>query len=170
MAIEPLLWFCLDHGTSISEERIELTITRRSGETILLFRTDSTEFRKYFYDKRASQIACDALFFYKYDDHPPVLIFVELKGANIAHALDQLSGTISAVKPRLENVIKGSTKYLALVVSDGARPTTKKSKQREFEAQTQVDLVVKSTVRGKKAVDLRAVLREHYEHAPFVAG
>ena len=169
MAIEPLLWFCLDHGTSISEQRIELSIARRSGETILLFHTDSAAFREHFYLDGAPQIACDALFFYKYQDHPPVLIFVELKGANLAHALNQLKATIGPVKRRVEQVLRGATRYLALVVSDGAGPTTRKNKQREFEAQTQVDLRVKSTARGKKAVDLRAVLREVDALGPFVA-
>jgi hypothetical protein len=49
MAIEALLWFCLDHGTSVAEERIELSIARRRDETILLFRTDSEKFRTHFY-------------------------------------------------------------------------------------------------------------------------
>src|SRR5262245_32924662 len=99
MAIEALLWFCLDHGTSVAEERIELSIARRRDETILLFRTDSEKFRTHFYAPDGPQKACDALFFYKYADKPPVLVFVELKGANLAHALDQLKETIGAVKP-----------------------------------------------------------------------
>jgi len=169
MAIEPLLWFCLDHRTSISEQGIELSITRRSGETILLFRTDSEKFRRHFYDPDGAQIACDALFFYKYEGHPPVLIFVELKGANLTHALDQLRATINPVKRSVEQVLRGRTSYLALVVSDGAGPTTRKNKQREFEDETRIDLVVKSTRRGKKAVDLRAVLQGVDALKPYVA-
>jgi hypothetical protein len=169
MAIEPLLWFCLDHGTSIEEQGIGLSIARRSGETILCFRTDSEAFRKHFYAPGGRQISCDALFFYKYADKPPVLIFVELKGAHLAHALDQLQATIGAVKPRIEQAVRESTKCLALVVSDGARPTTRMSKQREFQAQTQVLLHIKTTDRGKKAVDLRAVLQTVDALAPFVA-
>ena len=99
---------------------------------------------------------------------PPVLIFVELKGRNLAHALDPLKRTIGAVKPGIEEAVRESTKYLALVVSEGAGPTTRASKQREFEASTSVRLRVQSTDRGKKAVDLRAVLREVPALAPFV--
>lgn len=159
MAIEPLLWFCLDHGTAVREDGIGLSIDRKQGETILLFRTDSKEFRSRFYAASAPQVACDALFFYKNGDHPPVLVFVELKGAELTHALKQLEVTIGAVKSRIEQAIKGSTKYLALVVSDGAGPKARLDKQRDFEARTRVDLRVQSTNRGKKAVDLRAVLR-----------
>ena len=65
MAIEPLLWFCLDHGTSVEEQGIRLSITRRSGETILRFRTDSDAFRARFHAPGSPQLACDALFFYK---------------------------------------------------------------------------------------------------------
>jgi hypothetical protein len=169
MAIEPLLWFCLDHKTSISDDGIELSIARKSGETILLFRTDSEDFRKCFYDVGASQTACDGLFFYKYGDNPPILVFVELKGANLAHALKQLKTTILPVKERVEGVIRDGTKYLALVVSDGAGPTTRKNKQREFEDETRVHLLVKTTARRKKAVDLRAVLRQVEWLAPIVA-
>jgi hypothetical protein len=160
VAIEPLLWFCLDHGTAIHEDRLGLSIERRGGETILLFRTDSKEFRSRFYAADAPQIACDALFFYKNGDHPPLLIFVELKGAHLVHALEQLEATIGAVKPRIEQAIRGTARCLALVVSDGARPTTRANKQREFEARTRVDLRVCSTSRGKKAVELREVLRK----------
>ncbi|MBK6465348.1 MAG: hypothetical protein IPF92_30740 [Myxococcales bacterium] len=159
MAFERLLWGCLDHGTSISEEGLALAIDRRSGETILLFQTDSAAFRTSFYAAGSPQIACDALFFYKPGTERPVLIFVELKGANLPHALDQLKATILAVKPHVERAVPGSTRYLALVVSDGARPTTRKEKQREFEAATKVTVRVHSTARGKKAVDLRDVLQ-----------
>jgi hypothetical protein len=169
MAIEPLLWFCLDHGTSIEEHGIGLSIARRSSETILQFCTDSKAFRDQFYASGARQISCDALFFYKYADKPPVLIFVELKGANLTKALDQLKETIGAVKPRIEHAVPASTKYLALVVSDGAGPTTRMNKQREFWTKTQVDLRIQSTDRGKKAVDLRAVLQRIDKLAPFVA-
>ncbi len=169
MAIEPLLWFCLDHGTSVAEDRIGLSIERKGGETILLFRTDTREFRERFYDPDDPQISCDALFFYKHADNPALLIFVELKGANLVHALDQLEATIGAVKPGIERVVRGSTRYLALVVSDGARPTTRVNKQREFETKTQVDLHIQTTRRGQRAVDLRAVLRKFDALAPLVA-
>src|SRR5262249_2514355 len=69
-------------------------------------------------------------FFYKHADRQPLLIFVELKGQNLVHALDQLEATIGAVKPRIETVVKQSTRYLALVVSDGARPTTRARSRR----------------------------------------
>jgi hypothetical protein len=169
VAIEPLLWFCLDHGTSVTEDRIGLSIERRSGETILLFRTDSKAFRERLYDPGARQISCDALFFYKHADKPPLLIFVELKGAYLAHALDQLEATIGAVKPRIERVVGAPARTLALVVSDGARPTTRVNRQREFETRTRVDLRVQTTRRGQRPVDLRAVLRKVDALAPLVA-
>jgi hypothetical protein len=98
-----------------------------------------------------------------------VLIFVELKGANLDHALEQLQMTIGAVKPKVEEAVRGSTRCLALVVSDVARPTTKARKQSEFETKTGVDLRVRTTARGKKAVDLREVLRKVDALASLVA-
>lgn len=62
-----------------------------------------------------------------------------------------------------------ATKYLALVISDGARPTTRANKQREFFKNTQVQLHIKTTQRGKKPVDLRTVLRTFPTLAPHVA-
>jgi hypothetical protein len=84
-------------------------------------------------------------------------------------ALEQLEATIGAVKPRVEAVVRASTRYLALVVSDGARPTTRVNRQRAFEARTNVDLYIHRTQRGKRAVDLRAVLRSRNALAPLVA-
>jgi hypothetical protein len=169
MAIEPLLWFCLDHGTAIVDDRIGLSIERRTGETILLFRTDSPEFRRHFLDREGRQISCDALFFYKHAERAPVLVFVELKGAHLLHALDQLEATIGAVKPGIERSLGLAIRCLALVVSDGARPTTRVSRQRAFEDRTRVDLHVQTTRRGQKPVDLRDVLRRAPATAPYVA-
>jgi hypothetical protein len=152
MVIEPLLWYCLDHGTSVEEQGIGLSIARRSSETVLCFRTDSQEFRARFYERGG-----------------PQLVFVELKGADLGHALDQLKQTIGAVKPGIEKAVRGSTQYLALVVSDGAVPKTRASDQRDFESMTRVRLHVQSTARGKRAVDLRAVLQSVHALAPFVA-
>ena len=169
MAIEPLLWFCLEHGTSIAEEGLALSMDRRGGETVLLFRTDSEAFRARFYAPGGPQVACDALFFYKRGESPPVLVFVELKGANLGKRFEQLKATIGAIKPRVEGIVRASTRYLALVVSDGARPTTRVNKQRAFEMATNVDLRIQWTQRGKKAVDLRAVLRGIDDLKPLVA-
>lgn len=169
MVFEHLLWSCLAHESGITEERLALSIERQSNETILLFRTDNRAFRQHLYAPKDPQIACDALYFYKHGDRPSVLIFVELKGANLPHALDQLQATIGAVKPRIEAAMPNTTKYLALVISDGARPTTRRNKQRDFISTTQVQLHIQTTQRGKRPVDLRTVLRTLPALAPFVA-
>ena len=64
-----------------------------------------------------------------------------------------------AVRARVEKAVPAATRYLAVVVSDGARPTTNMKAPRELKEATGVDLRIESTVRGRKAVDLRAVLR-----------
>jgi len=166
---ERLLCSCLEHGTQLTEAGLALSIDRHSDETILLFRTDGAAFRKYLYAPTDPQIACDALYFYKSGDKDPVLVFVELKGANLTHALDQLQATIGAVKPRVEAAVPKTIQYLALVVSDGARPTTRLNRQREFTNKTQVDVRIVTTQRGKKPVDLRRILRSLKALEPFVA-
>lgn len=157
MAFERLLWSCLDHGTSISEEGLALSVPRQADETVLLFRTDTKAFRAAFFPGENQHISCDALFFYKYGERPPVLVFVELKGANLPHALAQLTETIKAVKPSLP----AHAELRALVVTDGAGPTTRMAHQKRFEADVRVNLHIEPTVRGKKPMDLRAVLRKH---------
>ncbi len=168
VAIEPLLWFCLAQGTSIEEQGLKLSIRPNGDETILVFGTDCAEFRRSFYAPEADQLASDALFFYKRADKQPVLVFVELKGRNIDHALKQLRATILAVKRGVEAALGGATTCLALVVSDGATSKTRQNKQRDFETETGVPLRVKSTTRNKAAVDLRAVLKDVKAIAPFV--
>ena len=114
-------------------------------------------FRAAFFPGENQHVSCDALFFYKHGARLPVLVFVELKGANLKHALAQLTETIKAIKPSLPV----HAELRALVVTDGARPTTNMTAQRAFEKDVRVNLHIERMARGKKAVDLRAVLRKH---------
>lgn len=156
MAFERLLWSCLDHGTSLSEEGLALSLPRQADETVLLFHTDTKAFRAAFFPDQNQHISCDALFFYKHGLRSPVLVFVELKGANLKHALDQLTATITAVKPSLPP----KAELRALVVTDGAHPTTNMAAQKKFEANVHVDLYIERAARRKKPLDLREVLRK----------
>lgn len=164
MTFDRLLWFCLAHDTRLEDDRLAISIDRRSDETILRFTSDSDEFRKHLLGSRESQLSCDGIYFYKFGKHDPVLIFVELKGANFPHALKQLGNVISVVKPELCRAIGKEVRCLALVVSDGATPNTRQNAQRQFEESHKVNLRVRSTRRGKAAVDLRDVLLEFDEN------
>lgn len=163
MTFDRLLWFCLAHDTRLEDDRLAVSIDRRSDETILRFTSDSDEFRKHFLESSPSQISCDGIYFYRFEKRAPVLVFVELKGANFQHALKQLGNVISVVKPQLCRAIGKEARCLALVVSDGATPNTRQADQRQFERSHQVDLRVRSMRRGKPAVDLRDVLLEFDE-------
>jgi hypothetical protein len=177
MAIEPLLWFCMnEHVTSYEERGLSVSIARQRDETILRFRTDReadgktmTPFRAHFLKRDGSQKASDVLYFYKYADKQPILIFGELKSRfYFNEAIEQLENTIGAVKPKIDSIVgKESTQYLALIVLDGGgRPSRNKRQQIRVEG-SGVDLCVKAMPRGKAAIDLRAVLRKWV--APFVA-
>ncbi len=163
MTLDRLLWFCLAHDTRLEDERLAVSIDRRSDETILRFKSDSKEFREQFLGSTEQQLSCDGIYFYKFGKRDPVLVFVELKGANLPHALKQLGNVISVVKPELCRAIGKDARCLALVVSDGATPNTRQNAQRQFERSHRVDLRVRSMRRGKAAVDLRDVLLDFDE-------
>jgi hypothetical protein len=170
VAVERLLWFCLRHTLSLRDEGIVLSFKdRREDETILVFKTDSAAFREQFYRAGDLHSACEGIVFYKHAEGPPVLVFAELKGADVPYALQQLRCTIEAVKPGIEATVEGKTKYLALVVTDRAAPMAHQPEQRAFEGATEVELYVVPARRGKGAVDLREVLRGIARLSLFVA-
>lgn len=56
---------------------------------------------------------CDYLYMYKVMDEPTTVVFVELKGTDINHAVDQLDTTISLIKPLMDGK---KTKLRACIV------------------------------------------------------
>jgi hypothetical protein len=159
-----LLWFCLRHDLEFWEDRLGISLDKQPGETALLFRTDSEEFRHHFYGPQmpnppaGERIASDVLFFYKNADHPPLLSFVELKrGREFRHALHQLERVLGVVVPGIERTV-GPTQHVALVVSDRATTRVRQDMLREFVARTGVRFRVR-TVPLDTAADLRVELQ-----------
>ena len=97
-----LLWNCLVPGaTSVSESGVSANLQRGSDESVLAFRIDTDGFRKRFNLSNPARV-CDALFFYKVKESDPLLMFVELKGRDVAGAIQQLEQTLSTVRRELE--------------------------------------------------------------------
>ena len=130
-----LLWECLIPGkTSISESGQSARIDPHGGECVLAFELDNQKFR----DRFGVGRVCDALFFYRRDQERPVLLFVELKGTDIAKAAEQLGQSLRAVKDTLQR----NAQYRAVVVSRGRAPARKDPLCRQFFQQHQVELKI----------------------------
>lgn len=140
-----LLWDCLEHrATSCSERGTSASIQKRSGETVLVFRTDSDEMRRAF----GLQKACDRLFFYMKEQERPKLIFVALEGTDLKRAAAQLEETIVKVKPvlgRVASAFARTENLLAVIVSQGGVPRELGKIQRDFRRQVGIPLKVSSS-------------------------
>ena len=101
-----LLCKCLLAGrTSVSEQENPRTVVPESGECVLAFQLDRPEFRKGF--DVEDQAICDHLFFYKKSAGEPILVCVELKGANISRAADQVGNVIRLLRKNLAKLAFG---------------------------------------------------------------
>jgi hypothetical protein len=92
MSFHSVVAACLHPGTAAKEKGKSVRIDLKKDETVLLFRTDSNEAKAYLGIKTAS----DFVYFYMKDQHTPKLVFVELKGSDLAKAAEQLQATIGA--------------------------------------------------------------------------
>jgi hypothetical protein len=146
MAFNYLLWHCLQDRTSFSEEARGVTIARQSDETILFFAPDGEavrhQTRTYF---NVSQF-CDVIIFYQKTNRQ-VLLFVELKGGDIEHAVTQLRAAVGAVyemSPRRAQ----SCKLVAIIVSTSSGPQLIKKAQAEFATRWKATLVQRTQQKG----------------------
>jgi hypothetical protein len=122
-----LLWQFLDPGGYVvSENNLTASLAPNSGarETVLLFdKLDRGLPRSFPHNEQA---CCDALFFYK--RHLPsrdgsVLLFVELKGVDVDHAINQLKNTIKHVRTAMHvECQRMKVRIGAIVITKGAAP------------------------------------------------
>ncbi|KYF52493.1 hypothetical protein BE04_06265 [Sorangium cellulosum] len=159
MPLNFLLWNALrTSDTSHGEAGKRVSLQREAGETVLVFHADTQEFRRRF----GVTHACDAIFFYKRPPAPPLLLFVELKGKEIADGAIQLRETLLAVRRELAAALRDGApraeQLRAVIVCSGvASPREHGRVRAEFERATSVPLLVKTVKRG--TCDLRDVLR-----------
>jgi hypothetical protein len=147
---------CLQKGTSVSESGRSASLDRRPGECVLLFKTDCPRFRSVF--GVGDRPLSDAVFYYKAAagaDTQQALIFVELKGTDVAHALEQLRTAVEVVRKKMPELeTSWSFRWVAVVVTRGSHLKQLDKWVKEFREKYRVTLLVKSADR----LSLRAVL------------
>ena len=100
---------CILEGTKIKESGITVSTDRKPGEVIFFFRLDSDEGRKAL--QMVNDRCCDCLVFYtKEGKKSEILCFLELKGAGLNHAVNQIISAYQPIKKlldanRIQNVI-----------------------------------------------------------------
>jgi hypothetical protein len=158
MSLHTLLIECLQEDTSRREKGKSVRLARAAGETVLMFHTDTIEFRKGFGLSEKARVS-DVLFFYMRDRARPVWLFVELKGTDLKHACDQLRTTITAVRQRLRAILgqdlPRDVECKAFVVFSGSLPKEQGDLKERFIQEMRIPLMV-----GRDELDLRRHLRD----------
>ena len=173
MRFDPQLWECLEPGAWEAEESdIGAILAPQSGETILLFKIDTPEFR----DGQQGVRVCDLLFFARQSNsNRPTLLFVELKGSDYQRGEEQLETSVrqvvgslhercihpqgrvarDAAAADLTEVLRGGGLAIkAVLLLGGAAPSDHKRRQKEFHRRTGLSLCYHAAGRRQKT-DLR---------------
>lgn len=115
MALNRLLWYCLNQKTSLQQNNVGVSHEPAPGERALFFKTDCPEFRNYF-GVPADVKLCDGLIFYRKRDAAPRFIFVELKSDDASDAEKQIKSTLSFVEPYIPKKLEPPAELLGLIV------------------------------------------------------
>lgn len=131
-------------GTCLQERgRRAFAAPRSAPERVRIYRTDTPQGRDLLQLSGKDPVA-DALFWYR---EQGALVAVELKGADLSHAVTQLAHTIQAVKRRLREAGCGAAgpRLAALVVyRGGAPPRAMQARVRDFRQHLNVRLEFQS--------------------------
>jgi hypothetical protein len=101
---ECLLRNCLLHGkTSASQNKTRFALDPNKGETILVFQVDQDSGRQCLGVRADSQV-CDLLVLILRPKIKPILAFIELKGSDFEHGLQQINATATAARRRMRQV------------------------------------------------------------------
>jgi hypothetical protein len=120
MVMNRLVWACFIQGTSFADGGPGIRIEPQAGEKILFFKTDGDECRRLL-AMAINDAICDALVFYRLDLNRPIFLFVELKGSDVLHAVEQIESTAAAVRKWLPAGLARPIER-GLVVSSGSAP------------------------------------------------
>lgn len=97
--LKSTLQACYTEGTRAHESGLKVSTEKRPGETILFFKIDSSEGRKYLNMRGEGLKVCDYLVFYAKDaENREVTCFLELKGRKLEEAVEQVISTFHHVK------------------------------------------------------------------------
>lgn len=108
MPFNPLFLTCLSPKTSFSEKGGNVGIKPQSGEQVLFFVIDqeSNDSSTVHLDLEVKGPICDLLVYYG-KGSKKVLCFVELKGSDVSHAVEQIVNTHGHFKKALISATKG---------------------------------------------------------------
>lgn len=123
---------CAVQGTSSKEQGKSVSVKPTQGETVLLFRSDSAEFRQCIGALQDS-IACDIMVFY-HSSQKTVICFVELKGRDVADGYEQLETTYKQFRQVLGDTAKNIV--WCGVVRTSSSPPKPPKKRYELHIQT----------------------------------
>jgi hypothetical protein len=127
MLLEALLWDCFVSSAQLSDSGLSAAVRCDAPDATLALHLDTTPFRKAL---SVDKPLCDGLFigFARAEGQEARLhfLFVELKGRNLPHAVEQLANAIALLREHLQRTLTeltfGRTKFSAVIVSDRAAP------------------------------------------------
>ena len=100
MPFNTLLLTSLMPGASVSESGVSVGVERQADETVLFFKIDNTPVRKDL-GIQEGEAGCDYVAFYSKENRI-VLCFVELKGKDVKHAVEQIIHTYRRIQELLK--------------------------------------------------------------------
>jgi hypothetical protein len=141
VSLDRFIWSLLQKATSIpGKGDSRASIQRREGELVLVFDTDNATAREILGISKC----CDAVFLYMVSRSRPVLLFVELKGKDVATAAEQITSTMQAIRKIVNKTIYSdfpkSSDMRAVVVRSGPAPQDQSRIQSKFFGATEVRL------------------------------
>lgn len=155
MALNRLLWYCLNQGTTLEENRVGIRLDPDPGERAIFFKIDCDDFKKYFEVGENEQL-CDGLVFYRKRGEAPIFIFVELKSDDLGHAIRQIENTFRIVS-RFVPSLRPKAVFKGLVVLKSGVHKSRHRKNdsgHKVERKTLIPIKQKGGQHGKNA-DLR---------------
>ncbi len=126
MPFNVLVVHCLK-GHSFTEDGKTVRMSAEGHEQLAFFHLDNDAFRVKF--GLVGKPVCDILVYYREGTDNPSLIFVELKGSDFKHALDQVLCTSETLCPLIR---KHCTLQptIGLIVASGSSPPSQKELQK----------------------------------------
>ena len=115
MDFNKLYKVCLSRKTSFKDRGtgVEVSIKPAKGEKICFFPVDDKTKNPECYFRNAMKIkaetCCDLIIFYE-NQGRQILCLVELKGADVIHAADQILNVCSKLQPQMKNPFKINAK------------------------------------------------------------
>lgn len=162
MLFETLLWECFAGPSRLEDAALGAVVQSAKQASTIAFRIDTPAFRDAM--GLGSIPLCDGLFLGLRKDGDQEgrvhCVFVELKGKDIGHAVEQIANAIRAVRAHLGGTLSESallrTRFAAVIVSDRASPEYNVSREdiRRFWREFRSPLYVRPAQRRGSPADL----------------